>query len=334
MMKILAIFAGYDKDNIIDDYVLFYLKELKKISDIIYIADCEMPESELNKIADFTIKAISERHGEYDFGSYKRGYIYAKENNILENYDYLILCNDSVFGPFYNLFNIFDELLCYKNSVYGISKHEKDSIYEEHLQSYFLIIPQNVFLQRWYEDFIYSIRKENNKIDIVVNYEVNMSILFKKYGYNLTSLYSSNVNLSYYNPVYLIEKGCIFLKKENIGLTLKEILKIFNLIKNNYDTNLIINYYERKSYKKVLFNKDYTMLLDKAKDKERKLKLKCGWFSFFNIYNNSNILKIVIFGIKIIIKMTPEKINRIAWWIPVKKLRDNFRNKFNSKLIN
>ena len=26
--------------------------------------------------------------------------------------------------------------------------------------------------------------------------------------------------------------------------------------------------------------------------------------------------------------MTPEKINRIAWWIPVKKLRDNFRNKF------
>ena len=35
-MKILAIFAGYDKDNIIDDYVLFYLKELKKYP-ILYI---------------------------------------------------------------------------------------------------------------------------------------------------------------------------------------------------------------------------------------------------------------------------------------------------------
>ena len=100
-MKRLAIFAGYDKYNIIDDYVLFYLKELKKISDIIYIADCEMPETELNKIKDYTIKAISEKHREYDFGSYKRGYIYAKENNILENYDYLILCNDSVYGPFF-----------------------------------------------------------------------------------------------------------------------------------------------------------------------------------------------------------------------------------------
>ena len=38
-MKILTIFAGYDKDNIIDDYVVYYIKELKKIADIIYVAD-------------------------------------------------------------------------------------------------------------------------------------------------------------------------------------------------------------------------------------------------------------------------------------------------------
>ena len=58
-MKILTIFAGYDKDNIIDDYVLFYLKELSKFSDIIYIVDCEMPETELNKIKDYTIRRLA-----------------------------------------------------------------------------------------------------------------------------------------------------------------------------------------------------------------------------------------------------------------------------------
>ena len=36
-VKRLAIFAGYDKDNIIDDYVVYYIKELKKIADIIYV---------------------------------------------------------------------------------------------------------------------------------------------------------------------------------------------------------------------------------------------------------------------------------------------------------
>ena len=82
-----------------------------------------MPESELNKVKDYTIKAIGERHGEYDFGSYKRGYIYAKENNILENYDYLILCNDSVYGPFFNFKEIVENMESKDTDIYGIFKH-------------------------------------------------------------------------------------------------------------------------------------------------------------------------------------------------------------------
>ena len=93
--------------------------------------------------------------------------------------------------------------------------------------------------------------------------------------------------------------------------------------------NSLIYAYE---FKKDIINKDLEINSFKISIEEYKLKIP--WFEIFNIYNNSNILKIVIFGIKIIIKITPKKINKIAWWIPVKKLRDNFRNKFNSKLIN
>ena len=50
-IKRLVIFAGYDKDNIIDDYVVYYIKELRKIADIIYVSDCNMLESELEKIS-------------------------------------------------------------------------------------------------------------------------------------------------------------------------------------------------------------------------------------------------------------------------------------------
>ena len=99
-MKILAVFAGYDKDNIIDDYVVYYIKELKKIADIIYVSDCNMLDNELNKISEHCIHLINGHHGEYDFGSYKRGYLYAKENNILQNYNKIIFCNDSCYGPF------------------------------------------------------------------------------------------------------------------------------------------------------------------------------------------------------------------------------------------
>lgn len=98
-MKRLILFAGYDKDGILDEYVLFYLKELHKFADIIYVADCEMATSELSKITPYTIHAIAQRHGEYDFGSYKRAFIYAKENKLLQGYDELFLCNDSVYAP-------------------------------------------------------------------------------------------------------------------------------------------------------------------------------------------------------------------------------------------
>lgn len=62
MKKRIAIFAGYDKDNIIDGYVVYYIKELKKIADIIYVSDCNMLDIELEKISDYCIHIINGRH--------------------------------------------------------------------------------------------------------------------------------------------------------------------------------------------------------------------------------------------------------------------------------
>ena len=48
-----------------------YLKKLKTIKNILH--------------------AIATRHGEYDFGSYKRGFQYARDKKILNNYKEKIL---------------------------------------------------------------------------------------------------------------------------------------------------------------------------------------------------------------------------------------------------
>ena len=41
-MKRLCIFAHYDKDNLIDDYVIYYLRELKKsFNKIIFVSDSD-----------------------------------------------------------------------------------------------------------------------------------------------------------------------------------------------------------------------------------------------------------------------------------------------------
>ena len=53
-----------------------------------------------------------------------------------------------------------------------------------------------------------------------------------------------------------------------------------------------------------------------------------NWIKLFGIYNNEDYIFIYIFFIKFTIKINEENIKNISWWIPVKKLRDKFRNKF------
>lgn len=258
-MKRLAIFAGYDKDNIIDDYVVYYIKELKKIADIIYVADCDMLENELTKISEYCIYLINGRHGEYDFGSYKRGYLYAKENNILQNYDYLILCNDSCYGPFFNFQEIVQNMENKNTDVWGMFNCFKDKENDEHLQSYFLSLKSKVYLSEYFYNFISNIKKENDKWEVVKKYEIGLGNLLKKENVSVASFLDSNIkeneadnnNVPFFNTTQAIKCGFPFFKitvfKELVfcKLYIHDLKTIFNLIESTYNINLIVNHLNR-----------------------------------------------------------------------------------------
>ena len=74
--------------------------------------------------------------------------------------------------------------------------------------------------------------------------------------------------------------------------------------------------------KETISNNDY-----------QKLRLNCNWWTLFGISNNSEYLRLTLFGIRISIKMNKEKVDKLAWFIPVRKWRENFRNKFFDNFI-
>ena len=258
-MKRLVVFAGYDKDNIIDDYVIYYIKELKKIADIIYVSDCNMLDNELQKISDYCLHIINGRHEEYDFGSYKRGYLYAKENNLLNNYDYLILCNDSCYGPLFNFQEIVKNMENKNTDVWGMFYCLQDKENDEHLQSYFLAIKSKVYLSEYFDNFLSSVKKEKDKWEVVRKYEIGLGILLKKENVSISYLLNSNIkdkeednnNVPFFNATKAIQCGFPFLKilvlKEFVFLkfTIYDLKKVLNLIKNSYDINLIVNHLNR-----------------------------------------------------------------------------------------
>lgn len=219
-MKRLAIFAGYNEENIIEDYVIYYIKELKKIADIIYVSNCYFDNNELNKISEYCLEMICKPHGEYDFGSYKKGYIYAKEKDILRDYDYLLFCNDSVFGPFFDLKTIVENMENKDLDAWSMFHCFEDYANLEHLQSYFLSMNKKVFLDENVAYFIMSIMKLNTKENMIVNNEIGFTNFLKKYKYNIGGYFNSsyirtndNNNLPFYKSEELIEKVVPFFKR-------------------------------------------------------------------------------------------------------------------------
>src|SRR5690606_6823481 len=92
----LCLFAGYDRDGLVDDYVVAYVRELARFADVYYMADCEMRSGQLERLAPFVKGAWACHHGKYDFGSYSE--LVARIGwDAIGGYDELLFVNDSCY---------------------------------------------------------------------------------------------------------------------------------------------------------------------------------------------------------------------------------------------
>lgn len=185
-MKRVAIFAHYSSDSKIEDHVIYYLQGLNQVTDyIIFVSDSDIKESELQKIKNITTKSIAKHHGEYDFGSYKRGFIYAIENNLLADCEELIFANDSCYAPLFPFTEMFNKMSNKKLDFWGATQNSLNN-YEDgkiHIQSYFIVFKSNVFNSDCFKNFIFSIKKEDTKDDIIQKYEIGLTLILSKNGY-------------------------------------------------------------------------------------------------------------------------------------------------------
>ncbi len=239
-MKRAAVFAHYDKDNLIDDYVIYYLRALKSVCNkLVFVSCCELSEKEKSKLIDIADFVICEKHEEYDFGSYKRGYLCLKNNGILENIESLIFSNDSCYGPLFELEPIFTKMDDSDGDFWGITKnkfgmrrHNDKYVVcvRPHLQSYFLVFSYRVFNSNVFDHFICGVKKEKIKDDIIINYEIGLSETLVNAGFvsneYIKAFYRFNhVILSLWRPL-VVKYKMPFLKCSLIRLVNKNIATI------------------------------------------------------------------------------------------------------------
>lgn len=304
-MNRVAVFAHYDKNNLIQDYVVYYLSELKKCaSKIIFVSDSDILSDELKKIENIVEHSIVGKHGEYDFGSYKRGFIYAKENGLLNTCEELIFANDSCYAPLFPFEDMFSVMskkpldfwgpTC---SDAGIKKEDRtvECCRFDHLQSYFAVFKPAVFNSKIFNDFIVSVKKEETKEEIIIKYEMGMSHLLVENGFKYDS-YSRlckkvpSAHTAAYRDLIKQDKSP-FLKRE---ITLYRSAEAFypvfikHLIKKytKYDYNLIQKDVRKNArcltpaeHLKFGF-KSYRRFIYRRRRKERLICFLGNWYSY------------------------------------------------------
>lgn len=304
--KRLTIFAHWDKDNIVDPYVLFYLRELSKISDVVFVSDGDISDTNLVEVRKICKKAIAVRHGEYDFGSYKRGFLDQKDE--LEKYDELLFVNDSCYGPFYDLSEIFDIVNPeHKLDFWGLFNYIPDGKKYPpiaHVQSYFIVFSKKVFESEIFNNFILSIKKEDEKKNIIRKYEIGLSEILTKNGFTSGTLCSgdkmfiSNRDIENYIKDYnfpLLKKEILFknpFRIVNLIELLSDIKKTvrpkydFTLIENNYIRNNVSNNLEKMfipfKIDFIILNKNFFRI--KSYNIKYIYLLKIKFFMAFKIY--------------------------------------------------
>lgn len=100
MNKRLTIYMTYNKNGIIDDYIVYMLKQLVNVSsDIIVVSNKKLKQREKEKIA-FVSEYIERGNEKFDVGAYSQVIKELYDKRQIYEYDELVLINDSVFGPF------------------------------------------------------------------------------------------------------------------------------------------------------------------------------------------------------------------------------------------
>lgn len=208
-----CLFAGYDPEDRIDDYVVDLIAELSRHAEVYYLADGQMAEEELDKVLPYAKGAWSIKHGAYDFGSYARLANEFVGWDRLDDYDEVLLVNDSVYllGPLDDVFDAMRHRDCdwwglqatkgiaatrfQRSNLFAepipmdvvldhlVSSFDSDYTYDFLIGSYFLALRKDVIRDEEFRRFLSSVRKQPNKKLVIQKYEIGLTRLLLYRGY-------------------------------------------------------------------------------------------------------------------------------------------------------
>jgi lipopolysaccharide biosynthesis protein len=182
-MRDVCLFAHFDTDDRLDNYVLWYLERLRELDfSIVFISASRLASADVARLRSSCHDVILRENAGLDFGSWRAGFV--KHGSEITGR--LLLANDSVYGPIGDLKSALDRLTSKNADFYGMVESLQMAT---HLQSWFLlfepwVVRHEAFKWFWEQPFGTMSKKQ-----IIAQGEVGLSRRLVAAGFRYEALY-------------------------------------------------------------------------------------------------------------------------------------------------
>lgn len=246
-----AIFVLYDETGMIDEYVYYLLRELKTVSKrIIIVSNSNIDTKSYEKLKNITEEIILRENRGFDAEAYRTIILNYLSEAEIKQYDKIIFCNDTFYGPFISFKEIFEVMEAKDSDFWGLHFWDLEMI--KGVTSSLLVFNKRITNENLLIEFFKQMLEVRNYNEAVINYEHSIFEFLVKKGMTY-ALYCEQVNIDVYRNAYhtVKEFGLPSMKRKCLN-------------RKNYDKKIIMS-----TLKYIDENTDYPieLIIDSAREK-------------------------------------------------------------------
>ena len=238
-----GVFVFYDRDGIVDRYVEYLLRDLRKnLDQLAVICNGKLSAAGREKLKNLCDQLYVRENTGLDAAGFQEGILLVFGWKQLEQYDELVLANDTFYGPFRPFSEIFEEMSARDIDFWGLTEHLEAAsagfnaigICPSHLQTYFMVIRHSMLKSREFHEYWEKLPVYNDFSQVVKKHETVFTQHFRDRGFRgeafvdmtgLRGTAASNINCYAFAPGQLVrEHRFCAIKRKNFVLEQSELL--------------------------------------------------------------------------------------------------------------
>lgn len=253
-VKRLGIFVFYDKDGIADDYIDYLLRAMSEVLDrLVIVCNGKVAPDAVATFEKYSKDVHVRDNLGFDGGAFKDALLKYLKREEVENYNELVIFNDTFFGPFYPFSRVFHKMESSDCDFWGLSRHkqftESGRCFSEHVQSYFVVARKRVINSDVFWNYWETFMNPKGIDDAIDQFEIEFSQTLLKAGFIMDSFLkmpeyeSQDLDQNFNYPYWCCGKAIshydfpVFKRKNLVGLDPldEDVSRALIYIEENYD---------------------------------------------------------------------------------------------------